>query len=77
MSTRNEKQLVKETELTWIYKLTLIFVLALTGLAFVASIGLSLAPDSENVDRVLQTALTTWQMGFGALAGLIGGRTLP
>lgn len=58
------------------FKLVLLSVLAFTALSFVASIVLSLVEPSDNVDRVLETALTTWKLGFGALVGLFGGKKL-
>lgn len=65
-----------EVQLGISFKLIFLSVLAITGASFLASIGLSVAESSENVDRVLEVALTTYKLGFGAIIGLLGGKQL-
>ncbi len=66
----------REAQLGISFKLIFISVLAITGASFFASIGLSVVENSENVDRVLEVALTTYKLGFGAIIGLLGGKQL-
>ena len=50
-------------------------VLLLTVLALITAIILSLKPElSPHQMRLFDICCTTWQMGFGAIVGLIGGK---
>ena len=52
-------------------------VLGLTVCSLVASLYLAaLTTPSEQVDRLIEVFSTTWQMGFGTVVGLIGGKVL-
>jgi hypothetical protein len=62
--------------LTPLFKLVFITVLALTVVAFIASVVLSFVDSEDRASEVVQAALTAWQMGFGAIVGLLGGKAL-
>jgi len=66
----------REAALTPTFKIVLWSVLLFTILSFVASIFLSVLQSTDSIDRVLETTLTTFKLGFGALVGLLGGKTL-
>lgn len=59
-----------------VFKLVFLTVLALTVLSLVAAVFLSfIDPPTEERSRLIETCSTTWKMGFGAVVGLIGGKT--
>ena len=52
-------------------------VLGLTVCSLFASLYLaSLTTQSEQVSHLIEVFSTTWQMGFGTIVGLIGGKVL-
>lgn len=52
-------------------------VLGLTVCSLFASLYLAtLTPQSEQVSRLIEVFSMTWQMGFGTVIGLIGGKVL-
>jgi hypothetical protein len=58
------------------FRLIFFAVVGLTVLALVVNVLLSVLPDdSPQVAAVAETCSTTYKMGFGAIVGLIGGRT--
>jgi hypothetical protein len=61
----------------WQFKLTFASVLFLTVLSLGISLALVYHPaQSEEGKRLFETCSTTWKMGFGAIVGLIGGKTM-
>jgi hypothetical protein len=59
------------------FKTVLVIVTALTVLSLMTSVALSLwGRENEATERLIETCATTWKMGFAAIIGLIGGRTL-
>ncbi len=60
------------------FKLVLYSVLGLTISGMVTSIGIGVfVPEpSEQAKGVLNVALTIWQIGSGAVIGLLGGKAL-
>lgn len=63
-------------ELSPTFKVVLIVVIVFTSLSFVASIALTVAPDTDSTKQVMEMTLTTFKLGFGALVGLLGGKTI-
>lgn len=57
------------------FKLILRIVTGLTVLSLSVSIGMSFI-DGDAAENVSKVCLTSFQMGFGALVGLIGGKAL-
>ena len=69
--------LVNPIPLTPAFKLIFISVLCLTVLSLVGAFVLVLLPhQTPGIERLANACSTTWQMGFGAIVGLIGGRAL-
>ena len=67
----------KEFFLNPAFKLSLICVAGFTFLAFVTNVALAVfAPPSDEVKALIETCAITYQTGFGALVGLIGGKAL-
>ncbi len=65
------------TVITSHFKLIFLSVLALTVFSLCGSLAVALFTDkpSEAAKSVADTCLTIAQMGFGAMVGLLGGRT--
>jgi hypothetical protein len=63
-------------ELTPAFKVVLTLVIVFTALSFVGSLVLTFARESESTKQVLEMTLTTFKLGFGALVGLLGGKTI-
>ncbi|MDQ4124501.1 MAG: hypothetical protein M3134_02730 [Actinomycetota bacterium] len=63
------------TQLTPTFKMVLLVVVVFTSLSFVASVAISVwGPDTSRTDYILETSLSTFKLGFGALVGLLGGK---
>jgi hypothetical protein len=62
--------------LTPAFKLVFLAVLALTVLSLVGAIFLALAikDPTDSQKSVIETVTTTYKIGFGAIAGLVGGK---
>ena len=58
---------------TWVYKLCLLFVMAVTVICLIAAIFLKGEENRETADNLWKAFF--W--GFGAFIGLIGGKQLP
>jgi hypothetical protein len=59
------------------FKLTFISVLVLTVLSSVIVVYLASLPNpTEEQKRLVEVFASSWKMGFGAVVGLIGGKTL-
>lgn len=58
------------------FKIVLAIVIGFTTLSFITSAVLAFAPETDATKAVLETTLTTFKGGFGALLGLIGGKSL-
>lgn len=63
-------------ELSPAFKIVLLIVIVFTSLSFVGSIALTFAKDSVPTRQVLEMTVTTFKLGFGALVGLLGGKTI-
>jgi len=60
-----------------IFKLIFFSVMTLTVLSLAVTVCLlfSFPNPSEEAKRLIETCSTTWKLGFGAILGLIGGKT--
>ena len=60
------------------FRMVFLSVLGLTVLSLLTSAALAtmVSEPSEEVKRLIETCSTTWKLGFGAIVGLIGGKTL-
>jgi len=60
-----------------IFKLIFLSVMSLTVLSLAVNVYLlfSFPTPSEEAKRLIETCSTTWKLGFGAILGLIGGKT--
>jgi hypothetical protein len=59
------------------FKLTFISALGLTVLSAVIVVYLASLPNpTEEQKRLVEVFASSWKMGFGAVVGLIGGKTL-
>lgn len=47
-----------------------------TALSFVGSLALTFAEETDTTKQVLEMTVTTFKLGFGALVGLLGGKTI-
>lgn len=65
-------------DLTPRFKLVFVSVLCITGLSLLLGVSLALYADpaNESVKPLIDTCSTTFKMGFGAIVGLLGGKTL-
>lgn len=63
-------------ELSPAFKIVLLLVIVFTILSFVGSVALTFARESDTTKQVLEMTLTTFKLGFGALVGLLGGKTI-
>lgn len=63
-------------ELSPTFKIVLLTVIAFTSLSFVGSLALTFAKESDGTMQVLEMTVTTFKLGFGALVGLLGGKTI-
>jgi len=69
----------KVVKLTPAYNLTFLVVVALTFLSMCACIALALLPQdlkSDDTRELIGTFSTILKTGFGAIVGLLGGKTL-
>ncbi len=63
-------------DLTARFKLIFSTVVALTLLALIVNVLLAIfGSESEQVKAAAETCSTTYKMGFGAIVGLMGGKT--
>lgn len=58
------------------FRLTFLCVVVLTALSLLASLAVPLLPQTDSTKQILEACLSTWKMGFGAVLGLLGGKTL-
>lgn len=63
-------------ELSPAFKIVLLVVVVFTALSFLGSLALALAEETDTTKQVLEMTLTTFKLGFGALVGLLGGKTI-
>ncbi|HEX2296430.1 MAG TPA: hypothetical protein VHN37_14130 [Actinomycetota bacterium] len=63
-------------ELSPDFKVVLLVVVAFTALSFVGSLVLTIPRETDTTKQVLEMTLTTFKLGFGALVGLLGGKTI-
>lgn len=60
------------------FKAVLLCVMALTLISLAVSVGLAVKYDSptEHVTRLIEMSSTMYRIAFGAIVGLIGGKSL-
>lgn len=63
------------TQLSPTFKMVLVVVIVFTSLSLVASVALMFAGESDGKEQVMEASLTTFKLGFGALVGLLGGKS--
>ncbi len=65
-------------DLTPRFKLVFVSVLCITVLSLILGVSLAVYanPSNENIKLLIDTCSTTFKMGFGAIVGLLGGKTL-
>jgi hypothetical protein len=61
-----------------LFKIIFLSIIGLTIISIVIPVLLVLIfpTPSEEVKRLIETCSTTWKLGFGAILGLIGGKSL-
>jgi hypothetical protein len=68
---------IPQVRFTPVFRLVFFSVLALTVLSLLVSVYLAgVSEPTEQANRLFVTCTTSWQMGFGAIVGLIGGKAL-
>lgn len=68
----------KDIKIAPAFKLVLFCVLSLTILSLGVSVFLVIwGAQGENVNRLFEACSTVYIAGFGAIAGLLGGKALP
>lgn len=67
-----------EVRLAPAFKLAFITATTLTVVSLAVAVWLAIkAEQNDAVKGLVETCSTTWKIGFGAIVGLIGGKTLP
>ncbi|MDQ3981353.1 MAG: hypothetical protein M3271_01585 [Actinomycetota bacterium] len=65
------------TPLSPTFKMVLLVVVVFTSLSFVTTVALVWAPETATMKKeVVEMSSTTFKLGFGALVGLLGGKSV-